>query len=457
MMIDDDEAVLRYLQIFFLQAGRFEVKSLADSRRAVDTIRDFSPELIVLDIDMPEVTGIDVLTHVAELPNRPEVVVLSGVEDVKTAVRAMQLGAYDYLTKPVDADKLLITVDRALERRSLKSEVEQLRGRLNQEGGDSPFARIVTRAPQMLELFRRVEIIAGTDNSVLIWGESGTGKELIAHAIHNLSRRKNTQLIAINAGVFAAELFAAEFFGHTKGAFTGAVAARDGILEKANGGTLFLDEIGELSLPIQVKLLRVLQEGEYSQVGSTENRRVDVRLVTATNKDLRHEMERGNFRTDLFFRLDVCSVYVPPLRDRQGDLPLLAQYFVDKYARIHSRPVKGISEGALAVLADYPFPGNVRELENLINSAVLLETSNEIQRGSLPQGILDAAHTDRPATADPAGRETGPWQQSLEEMARAHIERVLTHTEGNRSAAARILGISRVTLAAKIKQYGLET
>jgi DNA-binding NtrC family response regulator len=382
------------------------------------------------------------------------VIVLSGVEDIKLAVRAMKLGAYDYLTKPIDTDKLLATIDHALERRNLKSEIRRLRRNL--DGHDeAPFARIVTRAPQMQEVFDQTRVIAPTDNSVLVWGESGTGKELLARSIHSMSRRASAPFVAINAGVFASELFASEFFGHAKGAFTGAVTDTSGILSKCDHGTLFLDEIGELSLAIQVKLLRVLQDGEYFQVGSTRNRQVDVRIITATNKDLREEIERGSFRPDLFYRLNVCSIFVPPLREREGDIPFLAQYFVEKYGQLHERRLNGISEDVLTLLQRHRYPGNVRELENIINSAVLLESGHELTRTSLPQYLVKA--TQRAHVRFPTGqRGDSLAERTMSEVEREHIERVLRHTNGNRTAAAKILGLSRVTLISKIRQFKLE-
>jgi DNA-binding NtrC family response regulator len=454
LLVDDDRSVLNYLQVFFVQAGKFDVRCCSDSTQAAVTIESFDPELILLDIDMPHVTGIDILNYLYEKPNKPEVIVLSGVEDIKLAVSAMKLGAYDYLAKPIDTEKLLITIDRALERRNLKSEIQKLRR--GQDGSDeAPFARLVTRSPQMRELFDQIGVVAPTDNSVLVWGESGTGKELMARAIHKLSRRSRAPFVAVNAGVFASELFASEFFGHTKGAFTGAVSDTPGILEKANHGTLFLDEIGELSLPIQVKLLRVLQDGEYFQVGSTRNRQVDVRIITATNKDLREQIERGNFRSDLFYRLNVCSIFIPPLRDREGDVAFLAQYFVEKYARVHERTLHGISEDVLVLLQRYQYPGNVRELENIVNSAVLLETTHELTRTALPQYFLQATRRTRsPLSLGDKGN--GAAERSMSEVEQEHIERVLRHTEGNRTAAAKILRMSRVTLIAKVKQYKLD-
>jgi DNA-binding NtrC family response regulator len=454
LAIDDDRAVLNYLQVFFMQVGQFELKTSADSTSAGALIEEFDPDLILLDLDMPDVTGIDILSDLCEKPSRPEVIVLSGVEDVGLAVRAMKLGAYDYLTKPIDTDKLLATIDHALERRNLKSEVQRLQG--CPDGHDeTPFARTITRSPQMRAIFDQTRVIAPTDNSVLVWGESGTGKELLARSIHALSRRASAPFVAVNAGVFASELFASEFFGHAKGAFTGAVTDTSGILAKSNHGTLFLDEIGELSLPIQVKLLRVLQDGEYFQVGSALNRQVDVRIITATNTDLRVEIERGNFRSDLFYRLNVCSIFVPPLREREGDIPFLAQYFVEKYAQTHGRRLNGISEDVLTLLQRYRYPGNVRELENIINTAVLLESSHELTRASLPQYFLKA--TLRASVRLPRGqRGDSLAERTMLEVEREHIERVLRYTDGNRTAAAKILNMSRVTLISKIKQHRLE-
>jgi DNA-binding NtrC family response regulator len=281
-------------------------------------------------MDMPEVTGLDILHYLSERPDAPEILILSGVEDIELAVKAIKLGAYDYLTKPLDRAKLLISIDRTLERRTLKLKVEELRNHIEEAEEDDPFVKIINSSPQMQKVLKYIEKISPTDNPVLIWGESGTGKELIARAIHKLSKRKDKLFVAINASILASELFASEFFGHTKGAFTGAVSDKTGILEKADHGTLFLDEIGDLSLSVQVKLLRVLQEGEFFPVGSTKSRRVDVRLITATNKDLQEEIQQGNFRTDLFYRLNVSSVFVEPLRKREGDIVFLAQYFLKK-------------------------------------------------------------------------------------------------------------------------------
>ena len=444
LVIDDDQGILNFLEVFLMQTGKYQPVCLNDSTRAIDVISDFKPDLILLDMDMPEVSGMDILTTISEFPERPEVLVLSGVEDVELAVRAIKMGAYDYLTKPLNEEKLLSAIDKPLERRDLKTKIRTLKK--NETG--SPFDAIVTCSSKMKKILRYVETIAPTDNPVLIWGESVTGKELIAQALHKLSKRRNEPFVSINAGVFASELFASEFFGHIKGAFTGANTDKKGFLEKANGGTLFLDEIGDLSLPIQVKILRVLQEGEYYQVGSVKSRKVNVRLITATNKDLQKEIQRGVFRTDLFYRLNVCSVYVMPLSKRTDDIPYLAQYFLIKYAQIHQRRINGIAEDVLQLLERYHYPGNVRELENIINTAVVIEDGHQLTRRSLPRYFLEAVLKTRYSI-------NNTHYKSIAEVEKEHIERVLEHTKGNRSAASRILEISRVSLISKIKRYHL--
>ena len=325
LAIDDDPGVLRYLFVLLMQTGKHEVKTLEDSTKAIQELDRGRYDVLLLDMDMPGVTGLDILQYAREKYPDLETIVLTGVEDVQLAVRAMKLGAYDYLSKPVNNDLLLLVLERALERMLLKDQVQELRKDFKYEdlNNKEAFRDIVTRSPVIIKTLRYVERIANSQSSVLIWGESGTGKELIARAIHAVSPRKNQKFIAVNAGIFATELFASEFFGHIKGSFSGAYSDKKGFLEAAHRGTLFLDEIGELSLPIQVKLLRVLQEGEYFRLGSTQNQKVDVRIIAATNKDLQVEIKKGNFRKDLFFRLNINSIYLPPLREHKEDIPLL--------------------------------------------------------------------------------------------------------------------------------------
>jgi DNA-binding NtrC family response regulator len=450
LAIDDDQAVLNYLNIMLLQTGVYQVSTLVNSSKAFQELKNNDYDLLLLDMDMPDISGLEILKHIKEKNIDIETIVLTGVEDVELAVSAMKLGAFDYLTKPVDNDQLLRIIASVLENRKNRREtttetpfsIEHLKYK-------EAFKDIITQNEDMIKMFQMVEKIAQSDNSILIWGESGSGKELIAKAIHRISKRRDENFVAVNAGTFANELFSSEFFGHNKGAFTGAIASKKGFLEEADQGTLFLDEIGELALPIQVKLLRVLQEGEFFRLGSTKNQKVNVRIIAATNKDLLAEMKKGNFRKDLFYRLNMSSVYLFPLRERKGDIPLLCQHFLKKFNEQNQKNIQKISETALRLLNRYNYPGNVRELMNVINSAVIIETGSELNRKSLPHYFLETSSLREDLDAD------FPLK-TLNEIETEQIKKVLLHTKGNKSKAAKILGISRVNLIAKIKKYQLE-
>ncbi|MGA3173214.1 MAG: sigma-54 dependent transcriptional regulator [Syntrophorhabdales bacterium] len=450
LVIDDDQAVLNYLKIFLLQSGQFDVTTFSNSTKAVAEIWKNSYDLLILDMDMPDVTGLDILKNIHENNIDIETIVLTGVEDVELAVSAVKLGAMEYLTKPVDNERLLRLINTALEHRRHQKIIEE---------GESvsaddlefkdAFKDIVTGNEKMHKLFSMVEKMAVTENSILVWGESGTGKELIARAIHRISKRSNQSFIAVNAGAFANELFASEFFGHSQGAFTGATSHKRGLVEEADKGTLFLDEIGELALPIQVKLLRVLQEGEFFRLGSTKNQKVDVRIIAATNKNLHEEIKKGNFRKDLFYRLNMNSVYLPPLRERKGDVPLLANHFLAAFCRGNGKKIERISEGAMKLLTHYDYPGNVREMMNIINSAVIIESTGELRKKSFPNYFLENTVVGDNNIGDISVK-------SLEEVENDHIRKILAYTGGNRTKASQILGISRISLLAKIRKYKLE-
>lgn len=450
LAIDDDQAVLNYLNIMLLQTGVYQVSTLVNSSKAFQELKNNNYDLLLLDMDMPEISGLEILKHIKEKNIDIETIVLTGVEDVELAVSAMKLGAFDYLTKPVDNDQLLKIIASVLENRKNRREttaetpvsIEHLKYK-------EAFKDIITQNEDMIKMFQMVEKIAQSDNSILIWGESGSGKELIAKAIHRISKRRNENFVAVNAGTFANELFSSEFFGHNKGAFTGAIASKKGFLEEADRGTLFLDEIGELALPIQVKLLRVLQEGEFFRLGSTKNQKVDVRIIAATNKDLLAEMKKGNFRKDLFYRLNMSSVYLFPLRERKGDIPLLCQHFLKKFNEQNQKNIQKISESALRLINKYDYPGNIRELMNVINSAVIIETGSELNKKSLPHYFLENSNLNEDL-------DINFPLKTLSEIEKEQIKKVFLHTKGNKSKAAKILGISRVNLIAKIKKYQLE-
>jgi len=451
LVIDDDQAVLNYLLVSLTQTQQFEVEVLSNSAKAFGMIDSENFDLILLDMDMPEVTGKEVLQYVRQNHPDIEVVILTGVDDVELAVESMKMGAYDYLCKPVDNNRLVLTLERALERAQLRGEISKLRDQIKLGGlrYKEAFKGIITQNRNFIRVLQKVEQIAESDNNVLIWGESGTGKELVAKAIHQISQRCDKPFVAVNAGVFASELFASEFFGHEKGAFTGAVMAKTGFFEEADGGTLFLDEIGELELPIQAKLLRVFQEKEYFRLGSTQQRGADVRIIASTNKDLSVEIEKGRFRRDLYYRLNISSIFLQPLRERRGDAELLAYHYLEKYGKINNKKIESISGEVINLLGMYDYPGNIRELENIIAGAVVLENGNILSMRSLPPYLLKATASHAPLVPQNV-------QKTLAKLEAEHIQRVLEHTGGNRTAAAKILGISRVGLLSKIKNYGIE-
>jgi two-component system response regulator HydG len=451
LILDDDRAVLNCFLVLLKQTGRFEVQDLAESTRAFETIAEGSFDVILLDMDMPDVTGMDVLRWVRQNHPSIAVVVITGVGDVELAVEAMKLGAYDYLCKPVDSGRLVSCIDRALTRSRVREELREAEGKPGERGArvKEALKEFVTQDRDVLRTLATVEQIAQSDNNVLVWGESGTGKELVARAIHQIGRRADKPFIAVNAAAFASALFDSQFFGHERGAFTGADGAKQGIFEVADGGTLFLDEVGDIEMPVQSKLLRALQSGEYFRLGSTEQRGADVRIIAATNKDLDVEIEEGRFRRDLYYRLNISSIFLPPLRARKGDVELLSYYFLEKYCRLNGKHVSTIRDQVMELLEGYDFPGNLRELENIIAGAVVLETSDALGLGSLPPYMRKLASREhRP------GHE--PSSKPLADVEADHIRAVLHQTGGNRSAAARILGISRVGLIAKLKRLGID-
>jgi DNA-binding NtrC family response regulator len=449
LVIDDNQPILNFLKIFLLQSGDHLVVTLQDSTKAYDILDKDEFDILILDMDMPVVTGLDILKYINRNQLNVITIVITGVEDIDLAISAMKLGTHDYLLKPIDEKKLLDAIDFAMN----KSKFEIPTGAKTNYSYDNLknkdiFKKIITQDAKLFKIFHLVEKFAKTDNSILIWGESGTGKELIAEAIHKISDRNEKRFVAVNAGSFAQELFSSEFFGHEKGAFTGAIKDKKGFIEEANGGTLFLDEIGELDLLTQVKLLRVLQEQEFHKLGSTKNIKVDVRIIAATNKNLFDEINKGSFRKDLFFRLNINSIELPPLRERGNDIEYLSEYFLQKYNKKYNKNITGISPTVLNILKNYSFPGNIRELMNIINSMILVESANELKKQSLPNYFWENAEI-------PEAKNEELKLSTLEEVEREHIKRIIDYTNNNRTKASEILGISRVNLIAKIKKYGI--
>ncbi len=438
VLVADDEKNLRELLVRELTRKGHAVEGVADGQAALDRIKEDPPDVLVLDMRMPRVEGIEVLRALQDYPEVPQVIVTTGFQEVSTAVEAMKLGAYDYLTKPARIEEVDILIRKAAEKGRLIRQNVVLRDRLDPVA--SP-AGIITASPKMQDVLRLVDRVAPTDSSVLILGESGTGKELVARAIHERSPRRSQAFVAIHCGALSREVLESELFGHERGAFTGATGTKPGLIELADGGTLFLDEIGEMEPDSQVKLLRALETRSFFRVGGTRSRTVDMRLVAATNRDLAEAIRAGEFRQDLYYRINTITVTLPPLRERREDVRVLAEHFVEQSAA-YGR--KRLSAEALRCLEAYDWPGNVRELQHAIERAVILAPGEEIQPADLPGEIQCG---QRPASSPPPG--------SLEEMERQHIIATLRQVGGHRGKAATLLGVDPKTLYRKVIGYGI--
>jgi DNA-binding NtrC family response regulator len=438
-LVADDEKNLREVIARELARKGHQVEGAEDGEAALERLREAPYDVVVLDMRMPGKAGIEVLRELAGFPEQPQVIVMTGFQEVSTAVEAMKLGAYDYLTKPTKIEELDVVIRKAAEKGQLLRDNVALRSRLP---GAEPFGGILTRSPRMQDVLRIVERVAPTDSSVLILGESGTGKELVARGIHEHSQRAARPFVPIHCGALPREVLESELFGHEKGAFTGAVGTKPGLIELADGGTLFLDEIGEMEPESQVRLLRVLESGMFFRVGGTRPRRVDVRLVAATNRDLGQAMKHGEFRQDLYYRINTITIQLPALRERPEDVPLLARHFVDAHVAYGA---KRLGASALAALEAYSWPGNVRELLHAIERAVILSKSEEIEPQDFPPEV---AGVPRAPAVTPGG--------SLEAMERQHIAGTLREVGGHRGKAAALLAIDPKTLYRKMLAYGIK-
>jgi DNA-binding NtrC family response regulator len=449
VLVVDDESGVR-ASIRAILGGTCDVLEASNGTAALELLRSHEVDLVMLDQRMPGEPGIDVLPKVKAHDPSIVVVLATAVHDVRTAVEALRRGAYDYLTKPFDVDDILRLVQRALEKRALEDEVIRLRSALTPTGTGHGFEGMMGRHPDMVRMYQLITQIAPTPTTVLITGESGTGKELVARAIHNQSGRRTQPFVAVNLAAIPDTLIESELFGHEKGAFTGAHARKLGKFELAHGGTLFLDEIGSLRLDLQAKLLRALQQREIERVGGARPVAVDARVVAATNVNLKTAVREKAFREDLFYRLNVVPITLSPLRERRDDIPVLVEHFVRKVARECHRDVRGVSAGALDVLARYDWPGNVRELENAIHRAVVLAAGPVIQLQDLP---LDVA---LPETRSRLAEDTGlPLREACDQFERQYVLRVLERVSWNVSRAARLLGVHRNTVLAKLSGWGV--
>jgi two-component system response regulator HydG len=448
LIVDDDPGHLAALQTIMKSWG-YGVDGTDDGVGAVAGVREKPFDLILMDVRMAEMSGLEALKAIKEYNPAIPVLIMTAYSSVESAVEALKAGAYDYLTKPLDFEVLKLTVERALEHTRLKAENLDLRERLL---GNFALTSIIGKSHTMKELLAMVAMVAPTEATALITGESGTGKELIAKAIHYNSPRKGRPFVVVNCAALTETLLESELFGHEKGAFTGAERRREGRFMQANKGTIFLDEIGEMSSTMQAKLLRVIQEREIQRVGSDAALKVDVRILAATNRDLAEEVASARFREDLFYRLNVVSLRVPPLRERQEDIPLLAQHFLDRYSDKNGKRVKGFTPLAMDMLLKHSWPGNVRELENAVERAVILVPGEYITERELPLSITQSYPHSKEA---PPPQTASSRPQSLDEVEREAILSVLGATEGNKSEAARRLGITRKTLHRKLQQYGM--
>ena len=420
----------------------YDVLLAENGQRALDILAENAVDIMLSDVRMPGIDGLTLMQRALARTPPPVCILLTAYGTVETAVEAMKRGAYDFLTKPVNLDRLDLLVQRALRERDMESENRQLREQLDTKYG---LERIIGQSPAMQEVFDTIRQAGPSRANVLVEGESGTGKELVAHAIHGLSAQARGPFIPVHCAALSQNLLESELFGHEKGAFTGASERRRGRFELADGGTLFLDEIGEIDPALQVKILRVLEERKFERVGGTETIHVDVRLVAATNRDLRARVAEGTFREDLFYRLYVVNLALPPLRERDGDVVLLAQHYLKALAAENGKKTLSISPEAMDVLAAYPWPGNVRELRNVIERMVVLGTGSRLEVRDLPAAVRDAGA---------GGARTG---RGLRDAERQLIEEALRRHQDNRTKAAQDLGISRRTLHRKLNEFGLRT
>ena len=444
LIVDDEKVALKNLEHVMKKEG-YEVVSTQSGQNALRILEEQKFDVVLTDLKMEKVDGMQILRRCRELYPDIEVVMITGYATLESAVESMKHGAFYYIAKPFRLDEVRKVVSEAVEKVRLKGENRQLREQIESYQGK---VKIITQDAQMQKLLDTARQIAPTDCNVIITGESGTGKELFARYLHLHSKRSQGPFFAINCGAFTEELLGNELFGHEKGAFTGAATMKKGLVEMASGGTLFLDEITEMSPSMQVKLLRVIQEREVLRLGATESISADVRFIAATNRDLQDAMKSGSFRQDLYFRLNVVSLYVPPLAERKNDIPLLSYYFLKKYSVLMNKEVTEISQEVIDLIMSYDFPGNVRELENVIERGVALSNGKSIEVAHLPEDLRELSIR--------TFRKREGKMPSLEEQELSYIQWVLREVGGNKTLAAQILGIDRVSLWRKLKKYGLE-
>ncbi|MGH2568541.1 MAG: sigma-54-dependent transcriptional regulator [Bacteroidota bacterium] len=455
LIVDDEESITFLLQTELEEFPQYGVDVALNGTEAINLIQSKLYDVVLLDIKMPRVGGLEVLKFITEHSPSTQVIMLTNVVDVKTAIETIKLGAYDFVSKPYDRDQLLATVERAVERRQFVIEQEVLKREINRLGGA---AEIVGHSRAFREVLDHSRKVAASEAFVLIEGASGTGKELVAHLLHQESNHSDQPFVAVNCASIPDQLLESELFGHEKGSFTSAYTTKQGLVEVAHGGTLFLDEVGDISPMTQPKLLRFLETGEFRRVGGTASMKVNVRVVSATNKNLQNEVKAGRFREDLLYRLNVVSIRLPSLKDRKEDIPLFVDYFLSRKSKSHP---KKMSPAALEVLTSYDWPGNVRELEHVIEGATVICQGDTIEPSDLWINAALSASTrsaSEPSSIQQSVPNNGASELlSLEELEKIHIDKILRHNRWNRMKTAQMLGITPKTLYLKIKRYGLKT
>ncbi len=452
LLIIDDEENMRHMLKAMLARSGYAIELAANGVEGLEIVRQRGFDYILCDIRMPEMDGMEFIKQAKNLLSETTVIMMSAYGTVDLALEAIKNGAYDFISKPFKTDEVLLTLKKAAEREALKRENSRLKKEIVSIRQGQGFGKMIGKCQAMQELFELATKVAQYDSSVLITGESGTGKELVAKGIHYNSQRVEKELVAVNCGSIPSSLMESEFFGHTRGAFTGAERDKRGLFEVADGGTLFLDEIGELPLQMQVKLLRVLQEREIRPIGSNSTKKVDVRVIAATAKDLYEEVELGNFRQDLLFRFNVVECRLPPLRERHGDIPILINHFIKRFRAVLNSKVKGVDKKVLSLLSQHKWPGNIRELENVIEHAMIYAENENIQPKNLPERL----HYPDRTIPEMSLMNTYSLKEGKVLLEKQLIVKALASTKGNKSKASLLLEISYPALLSKIKEYGLE-